>query len=132
RIVPWVRHVGGRWVAVAGPDSVWLDSPVQLRGENQRSMAEFTVAAGDRVPFVLTWMPSYEDEPPRYDPEKTLQETEDFWTEWIGRCTYDGRYSHAVRRSLLVLKGLTYAPSGGIAAAATTSLPEQIGGPRNW
>jgi GH15 family glucan-1,4-alpha-glucosidase len=132
RVVPWVRHAGGRWVAVAGPDSLWLDSPVHLKGRNMRSLAEFTVEAGQRVPFVLTWVPSHADEPPRYDPELALEETERFWTKWIGRCTYDGRYSAAVRRSLLVLKALTYAPSGGITAAATTSLPEQIGGPRNW
>jgi GH15 family glucan-1,4-alpha-glucosidase len=132
RVVPWVRHAGGRWVAVAGPDSLWLDSPVYLKGRNMRSLAEFTVEAGQRVPFVLTWVPSHADEPPRYDPEVALAETEHFWTDWIGRCTYDGRYSAAVRRSLLVLKALTYAPSGGITAAATTSLPEQIGGPRNW
>ena len=123
RVVPWVRHAGGRWVAVAGPDSLWLDSPVRLKGRNMRSLAEFTVEAGQRVPFVLTWVPSHADEPPRYDPEVALEETERFWTEWIGRCTYDGRYSGAVRRSLLVLKALTYAPSGGITAAATTSLP---------
>ncbi len=132
RVVPWVRHSGGRWVAVAGPDSLWLDSPVRLKGRNMRSLAEFTVEAGQRVPFVLTWVPSYQDEPPRYDPELALEETEQFWTSWIGKCTYDGRYGEAVRRSLLVLKALTYAPSGGITAAATTSLPEQIGGPRNW
>ncbi len=132
RVVPWVRHAGGRWVAVAGPDSLWLDSPVHLKGRNMRSLADFTVEAGQRVPFVLTWVPSHQDEPPRYDPEVALEETERFWTDWIGRCTYDGRYSDAVRRSLLVLKALTYAPSGGITAAATTSLPEQIGGPRNW
>ena len=97
-----------------------------------RSLAEFTVEAGQRVPFVLTWVPSYQDEPPRYDPDRALDETDRFWRDWIGRCTYDGRYGEAVRRSLLVLKALTYAPSGGITAAATTSLPEQIGGPRNW
>ncbi|MFL6079039.1 MAG: glycoside hydrolase family 15 protein [Ornithinibacter sp.] len=132
RVVPWVRHAGGRWVAVAGPDSLWLDTPVRLKGRNMRSLAEFTVEAGQRVPFVLTWVPSHQDEPPRYDPELALGETEQFWTSWIDRCTYDGRYADAVRRSLLVLKALTYAPSGGITAAATTSLPEQIGGPRNW
>ncbi len=132
RVVPWVRHTGDRWVAVAGPDSLWLDSPVRLRGRNMRSLAEFTVEAGQRVPFVLTWVSSFQDEPPRHDPERALGETDRFWRDWIGRCTYDGRYSQAVRRSLLVLKALTYAPSGGITAAATTSLPEQIGGPRNW
>ena len=132
RVVPWVRHTGGRWVAVAGPDSLWLDTPVHLEGRNMRSMAEFTVEAGQRVSFVLTWVPSYQDEPPRYDPDRALRETEEFWRDWIGQCTYEGRYGDAVRRSLLVLKALTYAPSGGITAAATTSLPEQIGGPRNW
>ena len=132
RVVPWVRHAGGRWVAVAGPDSLWLDTAVPLRGRNMRSMAEFTVEAGERVPFVLTWVPSFSDEPPRYDPTRALEETDRFWRDWIGRCTYDGRYGEAVRRSLLVLKALTYAPSGGITAAVTTSLPEQVGGPRNW
>ncbi|CAN7177967.1 glycoside hydrolase family 15 protein [Knoellia sp. LjRoot47] len=132
RVVPWVRHSGGRWVAVAGPDSLWLDTPVALRGENLRSRAELSVGAGDRIPFVLTWAPSYEPEPRRYDPERALADTDRYWSEWVGHCTYDGRYGVAVRRSLLVLKSLTYAPSGGIAAAATTSLPEQVGGPRNW
>ena len=132
RVVPWVRHSGARWVAVAGPDSLWLDTPVRLHGRNMRSVAEFTVEAGERMPFILTWVPSYQEEPPRYDADRALRETERFWDEWISRCTYDGPYGEAVKRSLLVLKALTYAPSGGIAAAATTSLPEQIGGPRNW
>jgi len=132
RVVPWVRHAGGRWVAVAGPDSLWLDTPVHLEGRNMRSLAEFTVEAGQRVPFVLTWVPSHQDEPPRYDPETALDETDRFWRDWIGQCTYDGPYGEAVRRSLMVLKALTYAPSGGITAAVTTSLPEQLGGPRNW
>jgi GH15 family glucan-1,4-alpha-glucosidase len=132
RVVPWVRHQGTRWVAVAGPDALWLDTPVPLQGRNMRSLAEFEVSAGDRVPFVLTWVPSYQDEPPRYDADRALSQTEDYWRDWIGSCTYRGRYADAVRRSLLILKALTYAPSGGIAAAATTSLPEQLGGPRNW
>jgi GH15 family glucan-1,4-alpha-glucosidase len=132
RVVPWVRHSGVRWVAVAGPDSLWLDTPVRLHGENMRSVAEFTVEAGQRMPFILTWVPSYQAEPPRYDADRALRETDEYWKEWISRCTYDGHYGEAVNRSLLVLKALTYAPSGGIAAAATTSLPEQIGGPRNW
>ena len=132
RVVPWVRHQGGRWVSVAGPDALWLDTPVRLEGRNMRSLAKFEVSAGDRVPFVLTWVPSYQDEPPRYNPQRALSATERYWRDWIGQCTYGGRYSQAVRRSLLVLKALTYAPSGGITAAATTSLPEQLGGPRNW
>src|SRR5918993_182273 len=115
-----------------GPDSLWLDTPVRLHGENMRSVAEFTVEAGQRMPFILTWVPSYQAEPPRYVPDRALHETDEYWKEWISRCTYDGHYGEAVNRSLLVLKALTYAPSGGIAAAATTSLPEQIGGPRNW
>jgi GH15 family glucan-1,4-alpha-glucosidase len=131
-VIPWVRHQGGRWVGVAGPDALWLDTPVQLIGRNMRSFAEFEVKAGDRVPFVLTWVPSFQDEPPRYDPQAALTATARYWRDWIGRCTYDGPYSGAVRRSLLTLKALTYAPSGGITAAATTSLPEQVGGPRNW
>ena len=129
RVVPWVRHSGERWVAVAGPDSLWLDTPVRLHGENMRSVAEFTVEAGQRVPFILTWVPSYQAQPPRYDADRALRETDEYWKEWISRCTYDGHYGEAVDRSLLVLKALTYAPSGGITAAATTSLPEQIGGP---
>jgi GH15 family glucan-1,4-alpha-glucosidase len=132
RVIPWVRHQGGRWVSVAGPDSLWLDTPVRLQGRNMRSVAEFQVSPGDRVPFVLTWVPSFQDEPPRYDAGKALDETVDYWREWMAHCTYDGAYAEAVRRSLLTLKALTYAPSGGITAAATTSLPEQIGGPRNW
>ena len=80
RVVPWVRHSGARWVAVAGPDSLWLDTPVRLHGRNMRSVAEFTVEAGERMPFILTWVPSYQDEPPRYDADRALRETERFWT----------------------------------------------------
>ncbi len=132
RVVPWVRHQNGRWVGVAGPDALWLDSPLQLEGRDMRTLTEFEVAAGDRVPFVLTWVPSYAPEPPRYDAYAALRATEEYWRDWISNCTYKGGYAEAVRRSLLTLKSLTYAPSGGITAAATTSLPEQIGGPRNW
>jgi GH15 family glucan-1,4-alpha-glucosidase len=132
QVVPWVRRVNGRWNAVAGPDSVWLDTPVELEGRDQRTVAEFEVAAGERVPFVLTWGESYEAPPTAVDADRELDETQDFWRGWISRCGYSGTYSDAVRRSLLVLKALTYAPTGGITAAATTSLPEQIGGPRNW
>jgi GH15 family glucan-1,4-alpha-glucosidase len=132
KVVPWVRHLDGRWVAVAGPDSLWLDSPVPVRGRNMRSLASFTVDAGGRIPFVLTWAPSYEAPPARTDPQRALRATRRSWQDWITGCTYDGRYAEAVRRSLIVLKALTYAPSGGITAAATASLPEQLGGPRNW
>jgi GH15 family glucan-1,4-alpha-glucosidase len=132
RIVPWVRHEGARWVGIAGPDALWLDTPVRMEGRNYRSEAEFTVRAGESVPFVLTWVHSFDKEPPRYDARKALGETERYWRDWISHCTYEGGYSDAVRRSLITLKALTYAPSGGITAAATTSLPEQLGGPRNW
>jgi GH15 family glucan-1,4-alpha-glucosidase len=132
QVLPWVRRTHGRWHAVAGPDALWLDSPVPLEGRDQRTVAEFEVAAGEQVPFVLTWERSYAGAPTPVTASHALTETEDFWRGWISRCAYTGRYEDAVRRSLLVLKALTYAPSGGITAAATTSLPEQIGGPRNW
>ncbi len=131
-VVPWVRRQEGRWTAAAGPDSLWLDTPADLTGHDLRTEAAFDVAAGDRVPFVLTWGPSFAEPPKAVDPDEVLAQTEAFWREWIAGCTYEGPYQEAVRRSLLTLKALTYAPSGGIAAAATTSLPEQIGGPRNW
>jgi GH15 family glucan-1,4-alpha-glucosidase len=132
-VVPWVRHrKHHRWTAVAGPDAVWLDTPVALEGSDARTVAEFDVSAGDRVPFVLTWSPSYEGHPRPVDAGKALRQTESFWADWIAGCTYDDTYADPVRRSLLTLKALTYAPTGGIAAAATTSLPEQVGGPRNW
>jgi GH15 family glucan-1,4-alpha-glucosidase len=132
-VMPWVRHdAPGRWTAVAGPDSLWLDTPVDVRGVADRTAAEFDVGAGEAVPFVLTWSPSYRPPPRPVDAAHSLEQTLGFWREWIGRCSYDGRYADAVRRSLLTLKALTYAPTGGIAAAATTSLPEQIGGSRNW
>ena len=131
-VVPWVRHVDSGLVAVAGPDAVWLRTPVRLKGRDLRTTAEFKVRAGERVPFVLTYRPSHEPEPTVVDPEAALRDTEDFWSEWIGRAKVSGPDDHAVRRSLLLLKALTYAPTGGIVAAATTSLPEEPGGERNW
>ena len=131
-VVPWVRRRDGRWTAVAGPDGLWLDTPVALRGRDRRTEATFDVAAGERVPFVLTWSPSYAEPPRPVDAADALRDTERFWREWIGQCSYDGGYREAVHRSLITLKALTYAPTGGIAAAATTSLPERLGGPRNW
>jgi GH15 family glucan-1,4-alpha-glucosidase len=131
--LPWVRRLDGDMrLAIAGPDALCFRSPVEHRGENMRTIAEFTVREGERVPFALTWYPSNEDPPERIDPEQALQDTVDFWTDWIAGCGYDGPWKHAVRQSLIVLKALTYAPTGGIVAAPTTSLPEKIGGERNW
>ncbi|MCA2219434.1 glycoside hydrolase family 15 protein [Jidongwangia harbinensis] len=131
-VVPWVRHVDGMLTAVAGPDAVWLHTTVPLHGADQASWAEFEVGAGEQVSFVLTWAPSHQPTPAMVDGPQALNETEAFWAQWMGQCTYEGQWHGAVRRSLITLKGLTYAPTGGIAAAATTSLPEQLGGSRNW
>ena len=131
-ILPWVRRRDGRISAVAGPDSLWLDTPVTLTGRNMAHQASFRVAAGDRVPFVLTWQPSHEGPPERADPAAELGLATRFWRDWAFRCTYEGPHRDAVVRSLITLKALTYAPTGGIVAAATTSLPEDIGGVRNW
>ncbi|MCU7730308.1 glycoside hydrolase family 15 protein [Actinoplanes sp. KI2] len=132
RIVPWVRHTDGRLAAVAGPDAAWLHTPVAVHGKEFTTYADFTVDPGERVPFVLTYRPSHEPHPKPVDAEKALADTELFWASWIKGFRYDGRWPDAVRRSLVTLKALTYAPTGGIVAAATTSLPEQPGGPRNW
>ena len=131
-IVPWVRNLDGTLVAIAGPDAVALHTPVALEGRDLRTFASFAVAEGDRVPFVLTWYPSNEPVPRRIDAESALADTISFWEEWSGRCTNTGRWDEALRRSLLTLKALTYAPTGGIVAAPTTSLPEWLGGVRNW
>jgi len=132
RVVPWVRRDKRGIAAVAGPDAAYLTTRAPVRGEDLRTVSEFTVHAGERVPFVLTWTPSHLPRPRPVNPDRALADTEDFWTEWSGRCQAAGRYEDAVQRSLITLKALTYAPTGGIVAAATTSLPEQIGGPRNW
>jgi GH15 family glucan-1,4-alpha-glucosidase len=131
-IVPWVRHIDGALHAVAGPDSVWLRTPVPVRGENWTSLADFTVAEGERVPFMLTWHASHRPAPRRIDPVQALGDTEAWWGQWASRIDYGGGWQDAVIRSLLTLKALTYAPTGGIVAAPTTSLPEQLGGVRNW
>jgi len=132
RVVPWVRHSEHGISAVAGPDSAYLTTPVTLEGRDKRTVSEFTVRAGERVPFVLRWAPSHEHEPRRIDPFRAVTVTEKFWLDWIGRSEIAGKYKEPVERSLITLKALTYAPTGGIVAAATTSLPEQLGGPRNW
>ena len=131
-IVPWVRAFDGGIRAIAGPDTVYLRADVPMHGENLATVAEFEVTPGQRVMFDLTWNESHDPHPPREDPEVSLSELENFWREWSSRCTYEGPWRDAVVRSLITLKALTYAPTGGIVAAATTSLPEQIGGVRNW
>jgi GH15 family glucan-1,4-alpha-glucosidase len=127
-----VRRTDDGICAVAGPDTLRLRTPVPLRGEDLTTVAEFEVAAGQRVPFTLTWQHSYQDSPPASDPEDDLRQTLDWWRDWSGRCMYDGPWRDAVLRSLITLKAMTYEPTGGIVAAATTSLPEFIGGVRNW
>jgi GH15 family glucan-1,4-alpha-glucosidase len=131
-VAPWVRRVGHQLAAVAGPDAAWLRTPVDLHGHDLTTTAEFTVRAGESVPFVLTHAPSHRPRPRPVEAAAAVEDTVDRWEEWISRCSYRGPYADAVRRSLLTLKALTYAPTGGIVAAATTSLPEQLGGPRNW
>ncbi|MGX1547452.1 glycoside hydrolase family 15 protein [Streptomyces adustus] len=133
-IVPWMRRSDGHRIAVAGPDSVWLRSEpaVHTWGEDFGTHSEFTVAEGERVAFVLTWHPSHEARPPLVDPYEALSSSVADWRSWVGRCTYQGPYRDAVVRSLITLKALSYAPTGGIVAAATTSLPEELGGVRNW
>jgi GH15 family glucan-1,4-alpha-glucosidase len=132
QVTPWVRRADSCLLAVAGPDSLWLDTPVTLTGRSFAHQATFTVMAGERVPFVLTWVPSHESAPDRCDPLQAAQVTQRYWDEWVARCTYHGTYREAVIRSLLTLKALTFQPTGGIVAAATTSLPEDLGGVRNW
>jgi GH15 family glucan-1,4-alpha-glucosidase len=133
-VVPWVRRVDGARLAIAGPDGLCFRTPAHTRGEKMRTVSEVVVEAGDRVPFVLTWFPSHEDAPADIEPEVALSETESFWRDWNATCEVElAADLHAVvRRSLMVLKALTYAPTGGIVAAPTTSLPEYIGGMRNW
>jgi GH15 family glucan-1,4-alpha-glucosidase len=132
-VIPWVRRLDARTlVAVGGPDGLLLRTPIDLQPEGMTHTAEFAVRAGDRVPFVLTWFPSHEELPRSVDAEQALVDTESFWHGWLGGCRYEGEYPDAVRTSLIVLKALTYLPTGGIVAAPTTSLPERIGGERNW
>jgi GH15 family glucan-1,4-alpha-glucosidase len=132
-IVPWVSRLeDGTLRAIAGPDMLVLRTPVPHHGENMKTVAEFTVTEGETVPFVLTHCPSHLPPPRAIDAEAALEATERYWTEWAGRCRGAGPWTEAVVRSLITLKALTYAPTGGIVAAPTTSLPEQLGGARNW
>ncbi|MFJ9427833.1 glycoside hydrolase family 15 protein [Streptomyces sp. NPDC101249] len=133
-IMPWMRRSDGHRVAVAGPDSVWLRTEPAVRtwGKDFGTHSEFTVEEGERVAFVLTWHPSHEPRPRIVDPDEALRTSVADWEAWSRRCRYDGPHRDTVLRSLITLKALTYAPTGGIVAAATTSLPEQPGGVRNW
>ena len=131
-VVPWVRRIDGGIRGTAGPDTVFVWTPVELRGKDLRTVSEFEVKEGERVPFTLTWIPTHRQAPSRQDPEKELATTEQWWRDWSGPCKYTGRWKEAVVRSLITLKGLIYQPTGGIVAAPTTSLPEHLGGVRNW
>jgi GH15 family glucan-1,4-alpha-glucosidase len=131
-IVPWVRKMEGHLRAIAGPDALSLWTNVNTCGRGLTTQAEFTVRAGERVPFVLMWHPSHTSSPPPVDAMRELDDTTNWWKTWCGRCAYEGPWHDQVTRSLITLKALTFAPTGGIVAAPTTSLPECIGGVRNW
>jgi GH15 family glucan-1,4-alpha-glucosidase len=131
--IPWVKRTeGNALLAICGPDMTVLRTEVQTRGEDMTTLADFEVGAGETIPFVLTYGPSHLPVPEPIDPAQALKDTEDFWTEWSGRCTYEGLQRDLVLRSLITLKALTYRPTGGIVAAPTTSLPEIPAGPKNW
>ncbi|MGP9809998.1 glycoside hydrolase family 15 protein [Rhodopseudomonas sp. NSM] len=132
--IPWVKRgeKPGELLAICGPDMTVLRSPIVTHGEGMTTVAEFAVSEGDTVPFVMAYGPSHLPVPQSIDPIAALRDTEEFWCDWTGRCTYTGEYRDLVMRSLITLKALTFAPSGGIVAAPTTSLPETLGGSRNW
>jgi glucoamylase len=132
--IPWVTRLDQQagFVAIAGPDQVVIRTPVKLHGRTMRSVGDFRVKAGETVPFTLCHGASHLPPPPAPDPLAALSRTQHFWDDFAGRCRYDGPYKAAVDRSLITLKALSYGATGGIVAAATTSLPEQIGGGRNW
>ncbi|MFL6591008.1 MAG: glycoside hydrolase family 15 protein [Chthoniobacterales bacterium] len=132
RVVPWVRKRDGALEAIAGPDALIFRTPIETRGEDLTTVAEFTVKDGDQVPFVLTWFASHKKPPRAIHHDHALRDTTEYWKNWSKKCENFGEWQEPIVRSLLTLKGLTYAPTGGIVAAATTSLPEEIGGVRNW
>jgi GH15 family glucan-1,4-alpha-glucosidase len=132
-IVPWVTRVeSGALRAIAGPDMVALYTPVHVKGQDMTTVGEFTVGRGETIPFVLTYSPSHLPLPSPVDPNEALADTETYWREWSSKCRPAGHWTEAVRRSVMTLKALTYGPTGGIVAAPTTSLPERLGGRRNW
>ena len=132
QIVPWVRKRHDGLEAIAGPDGLILRTPIETCGKDLTTVAEFSVAKGDRVPFVLTWFASHAKPPRKVNAEHALRDTEKYWRDWSSQFQSKGEWRDAVMRSLITLKGLTYAPTGGLVAALTTSLPEEIGGVRNW
>ena len=132
QVVPWVRRLDGMLIAIAGPDALSLYTPVETQGRDLSTVATFTVSEGHRVQFSLSWYPANEDPPRPIDATYAVRDTELWWTDWSNQCTYSGEHRDAVLRSLITLKALTYAPTGGIVAAATASLPETLGGIRNW
>ena len=131
-IVPWVRSTEDGLSAIAGPDTLRLRTPIELCGENFKTTAEFTVSAGQKIPFDLCWYSSYKDARQPLEVEAAIEGTQKWWEEWIAKCKFTGPSKDAVLRSLITLKALTYAPTGAIVAAPTTSLPELVGGVRNW
>ena len=132
RTIPWVRHAPYGLTAVAGPQAVKFATPANLKGQDFVTRANFTVPAGETVPFIFTWHKSYQSLPATVDAETSLKETEAWWQRWSSQCTYQGEWREAVLRSVITLKALTFSPTGGIVAAPTTSLPEQVGGELNW
>jgi GH15 family glucan-1,4-alpha-glucosidase len=131
-VVPWVRRVDHARVATAGPDALCLRTPVGIRGDHMRTVSEFELKQGERIPFTLTSFRSHESLPEAIDPEQALDDAESYWHDWAAQCSHNGPYHDDIHQSLLVLKALTYDPTGGIVAAPTTSLPESVGGVRNW
>ena len=130
---PWVtRQKDGRLDLTAGPDRLMLDTPVKLRGEDFRTVGEFEVEEGQQVSFVMSWRRSFRPRPEPVDPREALKQVERFWTDWTSTFKPAGDWPDAVLRSLLTLKALTHWETGGVVAAATTSLPECLGGERNW
>ncbi len=131
-VTPWVRRVDDALLATAGPESLELRTPVATEGRGFTTAADFTMREGERIPFVLTWFVSHEERPLPVDADAAIAATERYWKQWCSECTYQGRWGEAVRSSLVILKAMTHARTGGMVAAVTTSLPEAIGGVRNW
>ncbi len=132
-VVPWVSRLeNGALRAIAGPDMVVMHTPVHLRGEDMTTVGEFVINRDETIPFVLSYLPSHRPLDESFDPARALADTETFWRDWSAKCRFAGPWSQAVLRSMITLKALTYAPTGGMVAAPTSSLPEQLGGERNW